>query len=942
MRNGDLAGRTGHGAERVAKMGAGLWRCVPSALSLLLLFPAAAQAAYAIPGQFSVGADGAANYSIPIQVSPGTAGMEPKLTLSYNSNGNNGPLGMGWGMGGLSQISRCPQNKAQDGKIQGVNFENYQLSGTDNDRYCLDGQRLVAIQGAYGGDGTEYRTEQESFSRIKSYGVAGDGPAWFEVRTKSGQIIEYGNTADSRIEAQGKPSVFTWGVNKIRDTKGNYLTVTYTENNANGETQVSRIDYTGNAATGLVPYASVRFTYEARLDVVPHYLAGSVFKTTQRLSKIQSYFGEGLVREYRLTYEQGASTQRSRIKTLVECDAAGLCLPPTSFGWLNRANILRDEGAVATNLYGSWTDKATRTWVMDVNGDGRSDVVLGPEGTGNWYVMRSTGTGFVNEGAWITGAYSNWTTSTTRIRPMDVNGDGMDDILIGPDASGNWYVLRSTGTGFVNAGVWASGMYGSWSDKASRTWAMDVNGDGLKDLVLGPEGTGNWYVMRSTGTGFVNDGAWIAGVYGNWTTSTDRIRPMDVNDDGLEDILIGPDASGNWFVLRSTGTGFVNAGAWASGMYGSWSNKAERIWVMDVNGDGLKDRVLGPEGTGNWYVLRSTGAGFVNDGAWITGAYGNWTTYTTRIRPMDVNGDGMEDILIGPEGTGNWYVLRSTGTGFVNDGAWISGVYSNWTTATARIRAMDMHGDGLAGILIGPDSAGSWFYLDTDPPADVLSSISNGLGYATTISYKAATDGSVYSKDSGATASSYPVMDIQYAQYLVSSVSTSDGVGGTAISSYTYGGAKVNLTGRGSLGFRWMKSRDEAGDVEVTTTYRQDYPYIGLPITVEKKRISNGLVLGRTQHTYASKPLPYTQPVGGSPVFPYVAQSVEQNTDLSGTAYPNVTTSNSYGDDYGNVTQVSVSSSDGHSKTTVNSYSNDSTNWFLGRLLRSTVTSTSP
>jgi DNA phosphorothioation-dependent restriction protein DptG len=35
------------------------------------------------------------------------------------------------------------------------------------------------------------------------------------VKTKSGQTFEYGNTDDSKIEAQGKSVVRFWAVNKI-------------------------------------------------------------------------------------------------------------------------------------------------------------------------------------------------------------------------------------------------------------------------------------------------------------------------------------------------------------------------------------------------------------------------------------------------------------------------------------------------------------------------------------------------------------------------------------------------------------------------------------------------------------------------------------------------------------------------------------------------------
>ncbi len=71
------------------------------------------------PGQFSVNESGAATYRIPIQVPPGVAGMEPKLELSYNSQGGNGLLGMGWSLSGLSTISSLPPNHGP-GRCQGA------------------------------------------------------------------------------------------------------------------------------------------------------------------------------------------------------------------------------------------------------------------------------------------------------------------------------------------------------------------------------------------------------------------------------------------------------------------------------------------------------------------------------------------------------------------------------------------------------------------------------------------------------------------------------------------------------------------------------------------------------------------------------------------------------------------------------------------------------
>lgn len=154
---------------------------------------------------------------------------------------------------------------------------------------------------------------------------------------------------------------------------------------------------------------------------------------------------------------------------------------------------------------------------------------------------------------------------------------------------------------------------------------------------------------------------------------------------------------------------------------------------------------------------------------------------------------------------------------------------------------------------------------------------------------------------------------------------------------YTYGGAKADLSGRGFLGFRWTRAESPDTGVALTTTYRQDYPYTGLPSLTEK-RTTGGVLLSSVTNSYGNSPV-----TTGSAVsqFPYVSQTQELNYGLDGSLVTSTTTGYQY-DDYGNATQVSVTSQDGFVKTTANLYANDVTNWLLGRLLRSSVTTTAP
>jgi hypothetical protein len=179
--------------------------------------------------------------------------------------------------------------------------------------------------------------------------------------------------------------------------------------------------------------------------------------------------------------------------------------------------------------------------------------------------------------------------------------------------------------------------------------------------------------------------------------------------------------------------------------------------------------------------------------------------------------------------------------------------------------------------------------------------------------------------------------------YVVSSMMQSDGTSGTLQSNFGYGGVKVDLSGRGLLGFRWMETTDLTTGLKSRTENRQDWPYVGLPSLVRKTQ-GSGSVLSEAATTYAC-----TNPAtggtctvaSGNRYFPHVVQSVETGNDLNGATLPTVTTTNQY-DSFGNATQVTVSTGDGYSKNTSNLYTNDVPNWLLGRLKSSTVQSTAP
>jgi hypothetical protein len=278
-----------------------------ASLGVVLFAANSAQAGpLALGGSIDVSPIGAAVYTLPLDVPPGVAGVEPKLALVYNSQAGNGLLGIGWRIEGLSAITRCARTLAQDGVRGGVHFD-------ADDRYCLDGERLIAIKGADGADATEYRTERDSFNRVVSYGSVAGGPAWFRLWSKAGSIVDYGRSADSRIEGEGRSGVRAWAMNRIADTSGNFLSVSYMKW-ASAYAPL-RIDYTGHA-DGMPPMKSVSFEYEPRPDRVRDFLAGSLVMNTERLSAIETRVGAQRVTRYSLGYGFNAYANTSRLSSV--------------------------------------------------------------------------------------------------------------------------------------------------------------------------------------------------------------------------------------------------------------------------------------------------------------------------------------------------------------------------------------------------------------------------------------------------------------------------------------------------------------------------------------------------------------------------------------------------------------------------------------------------
>ena len=784
------------------------------------------------PGFPAVTPGGESGYSIPIVVPAGTHGLTPTLSLEYRHRSRGGAAGIGWTIGGLSSIERCPRTIAQDGGAGPIRY-------LQADRFCLDGQRLVVSNGrAYGTPGAEYRGEIERYARIRSYGTAGTGPQYFILEAADGRILEFGATTDSRIEAGLAATVRIWALNRIRDRSGNVIDFHYTEDTTRGSYRLASVDYNSNPQAGVPSSHQVVFLYEARPESDADFMseAGAAVSTAVRLDRIDVRHTGAVLRRYELSYEASLSASgRSRLASVQECGAGGAdCLGSTVLGWQDGTPGLGAELRIPLTPGGSaQMSEQSRWWSGDINGDGRDDLCWAG-GTVQAPTLRYRLA--LAEGGFGPEIDTGIASPSGAGTPLDYNGDGFADALLRSPGS-RWQVVQGGPQGF--GAVIDQGSAASVLDYR----AADLDGNGLSDLAYSvvEGGSGNGLVVRvrynQPGAGFTSAPVTLY----EQASAAGYERPeggdflglpgqrIDLDGDGREDLLLNE----RYSIARISADQAVS----------EYFDSAFRGGApADVNGDGCTDFVY-PHYTGRWRARVSScqlSPGIVRE---IAGPSSTGLQY--GVAAFDWDGDGKQDLLY-RDASASWRVVRSTGSSLLP--AQDTGITHG---DPQGLRVADLDGDGLDDLVtwLGSELR---YRRHAGPMPDLLLTARDGLGAEVGFAYAPLTRPGVHAKGAGST---YPDRDLQDGRQVVTAMVMNDGAGLDAkvTLAYTYAGLRANSHGRGDLGFaeRHVTEQGIPDALVRKEGYRQDYPYTGLPDGETLAR-ANGMPLWQVSREWSS------------------------------------------------------------------------------------------
>jgi len=822
--------------------------------------------------EVAVDAAGQATFSIPIAVPPGICEAAPKLAFTYQSRQGNGVMGVGWSCSGLSAVTRSKPTYVSDGFSGPVTYGPIDRFLLDGQRLIAVRGEYGAAGTIYFSDVQTWRHVQEQAGGfvvterngdVRTYGMTPDsrilahGATTVRLWALSAIADRCGNRIEFRY-LQGD----TIGSG---DNRGAYYPdeIRYTvRKDMPGACRV-RFHYEDRPDVTVDYMAGAPIVVSKRLKAVTTHL--------------QTASGAVDVLTYDIAYEISAASRLSRVIAITQRGAGkgDPSLTRAKLLWTDSpAPGLGAPGPVCSlngpgptifpmDVTGGGRTEMVHLWI-DLETRLQASVYrprLGPDGIS-----------FVHASDSVLDAFP----PTRQVLPADVDGDGRTDLIVAfqhpVERTLYFSVFLARDSGFVEA-PGSPFRTDAPLDAAShvRFFAMDANGDGRTDIVQAFSDRGQlcfrtWLSRFGAGSGFAT---------GEVSMTDDPAAPpdvvafwaMDVNGDGLMDLVRawrGADNAINVtsYVAVSHSLEDVAFTAGTNTRLRPLRLTESAFLPVDVTGNGIQDLLHVWKAADGGLLHLTT---FLSDGSsgFVEGpetAFPNETIDPKRLYPMGLIGRGQVS-LVSPwtdaKGLTHFTIFQGSPSGefrVLEPGPPVA------IDPNAYFLPCDPDGNGKADLVhvSGDRDARPQItaLLSAGPPNDLVAEMANGIGGVVKVDYAPLSDAEVYSATAAPTNAFPASAALRYPHPLTPTQFPAQAVLGQALyvvksmtrceenakspfayevrSSMSYSDASVDLLGRGWQGFRTVATTDqETGTVECHV-FNQDFPLTG---TIAESRI---------------------------------------------------------------------------------------------------------
>jgi hypothetical protein len=829
---------------------------------------------------------------------------------------------MGWGISGLSTISRGSKNYYFDGVVESIAM-------TKDDAFYLDGMRLIKLSET----STQIKYQSEQGYILATANLNGTVVKYFDVYFPNRTKGTYGYTTNSSTSYPDYP------LTSLSDLYGN--TVTYNYTYADNHYRISKISYTN---------ASVEFSYATRPDILFSYTAGLKVNENQRLQSITCKYGSATLRTYGLNY-----TLQKDVSTLTSITYAGSdgsSFNPIKF-YYGENNTAKTYSTTESTLIGNAISSPKIV-------KGKFDYESGIDGliiTENKDPYYLTSKGLINN---YNGTEPLYIYTDIKYSPMGstistTTEEGFIDIFCANlDGSGGDEIIKVNNTvsgtnDHIVFTVYARNTMAGLYQKYIRTfdyptlvmdnggnkriqpkfyYTGDFNGDGKMEVLAvssnNPFGdtsrpTKCYLFDLESGT-LLYQGAdfqfqiMVEGYQHSATEAfklSDRLFVGDFDGDGKTEIgLVNTNGTQIYKFKVSGSTYSLSSYPLYTGL--KRGDLADRSLLMgELNGDGKPDFMLSPPTTNtsdiNWSIFYSKGDGQFDKTTILAANNAPGVSFFLQ----DINGDGRSDLVKLQD---NYQVL----TYLSNDNS-LYYLSDNVMTIPSKsiIVPFDVNGWNYNNQLITLNGSKltMYSYNRNDMKEHLLTGMVTSLGVVNKNNYQMLYNSPSYTKGSGA---EFPYDNFQGPFFVTESTEQYLNGQRNEYQTYRYWNAMINKQGRGFCGFEKIIAYD---NIRTGRTLTQIY---------DPKKFD---VLKSQESYLALDTLSYSISVATNKI-----AKVQMTNRYSLDKAKNVSLNHSYSnyDSYGNPQNETINYSDGITETVSSAYYNNTneTGYLLGFLIK--------
>lgn len=811
-----------------------------------LALPKGGGAIRGIGEKFSVNpVTGTGSLTVPIFTSPGRSDFFPKLSLSYDSGAGNGPFALGWHLS-IPSITR-KTDKGLPLYDDASESDVFILSDAEDLVPVLvlqdkQWQPMPILDATLNGEAytfKRYRPRIEGlFARIERWQRKTDGDLHWRAVTKDNVTSIYGEDPRCRIADPQDPSrVFKWLLERTYDDRGNVIFYEYKPEDTTG-VDVSAANER-NRLTGNAPFVN---RYIKRI----HYTPQTPYVLEEDLSKRQDWLFEVVFDygEHDLTSPTPAENPSlkwvaradpfSNFRSTFDIRTYRLCQRVLMFHhFLKRENGEAGYDGLVRSTDFKYDQQAGQSQLL---GNPIATKLLSVTQTG--YSLNSDGKSYVTKlFPPVEFTYSEAETDSTvrTIAPddlenlpggldgsnyqwLDLDGEGLSGILT-EQADALFYKrnLSPLSTTVENSQVRTLAHFGDLELVAAqpalsggKPQFRDLVGDGHQDMIS-LEGPVRGYYERTDVPGWQSFTPFQS--FPDLETRDPNLKFVDVDGDGLADILVSEDEVFSWF--RSCGGDGFGPRQYARKPFDEeqgpaviFADPAQTMFLADMTGDGLTDIVRVRNGEVCYWPNR----GYGRFGAKV--AMDNAPLFDTpdqfdprRVRLADIDGCGTTDILyLGASGVGIFH--NQSGNSWTDQELLPSLPATNNVTS---INAVDLLGNGTACLVwsspLAAEAGRQMQYIDLmgGEKPHLLIGVQNNLGAETRIRYAPSTKFYVQDREAGRPW----VTKLPFPVYVAERVETFDYIGRTRlVSIYSYRHGYFDGVEREFRGFGYVEQHD--------------------------------------------------------------------------------------------------------------------------------------